>query len=89
MIELLENFIEYLWNSDNEPAMYYIMNSGLPSILTMAQNGDYQKAVSSLQNMKEFVDQLSHEFDRSANMDWWFLNFNLSLIAIINIMFLH
>ncbi|WP_300181689.1 hypothetical protein [uncultured Aliivibrio sp.] len=70
VIRLLREFIEYLWESDIEPAMYYVMDSYLPVILTMSKDGSYSRAMSSRRDMENFVEQLNYQFDRAANMDW-------------------
>ena len=70
VLELLDNFISYLWSSDLSPAMYYVQKSGLPTILTMAKDGTYSKAMRSREDMEEFVKYLSYQFDQAANMDW-------------------
>lgn len=70
VLELLDNFISYLWSSDLSPAMYYVQESGLPTILTMAKDGTYSKNMKSREDMEEFVKYLSNKFDEAANMDW-------------------
>lgn len=70
VISLLESFTEFLWSSEISPAMYYVMESYLPVILTMAKDGSYARAMSSREDMEEFVEHLSHQFDQAANMDW-------------------
>lgn len=66
----LENFQKHLWADSREPAMIYIQQSHLPLILTMATNRTYANAMKSVADMNQFVEYLSEEFDRSANMDW-------------------
>jgi len=68
-IKAIEKFISYMW-SELKPAEIYIQKSYLPLILPMANDGTYKKAMSSLNDMIEFVDRLGHEFDITANMDW-------------------
>lgn len=70
VISLLESFTEFLWSYEISPAMYYVMESYLPVILTMAKDGSYARAMSSREDMEEFVEHLSHQFDQAANMDW-------------------
>jgi hypothetical protein len=36
----------------------------------MASDGTYADAMSSLEEMEEFVHALSRSFDDAANMDW-------------------
>jgi hypothetical protein len=69
-LNALENFRKHLWAGSREPAMIYIQQSQLPIILTMATNGTYANAMKSVADMKQFIEYLSEEFDRSANMDW-------------------
>lgn len=70
VISLLERFIEHLWSSEIQPAMYYVMYSGLPTILTMANDGSYSRAMVSMEDMESFVEHLNYQFDQAANMDW-------------------
>lgn len=69
-IELLEDFRQHLWSGSRAPAEIYIQQSGLPIILTMAADGTYASAMTSVEDMTTFVDHLSAETDRAANMDW-------------------
>ncbi len=68
-LKAIEAFIEHLWADDREPAKLYL-ESQLPVILSMATDGSYSAAMASVEDMKQLVDHLSHEFDRAANMDW-------------------
>jgi hypothetical protein len=70
VINLIKKFTQFLWESDVEPAMYYIMESGLPVILTMAKDGTYRSAMSSHEDMESVVEHLHYQFDLAANMDW-------------------
>ena len=69
-IALVEQFIGHLWAGPREPAKIYIQESSLPLILTYAQDGSYQKAMCSVENMIQFADHLGDLFDRHANMDF-------------------
>lgn len=69
-IGLLESFREHLWSGARAQAEIYIQQSELPVVLTMAANGTYARAMRSIEDMTAFVDHLSGETDRSANMDW-------------------
>lgn len=69
-IELLENFRQHLWSGSRAPAEIYIQRSELPVILTMAADGTYASAMSSVEEMAKFVEHLSAEADRATNMDW-------------------
>ncbi len=70
IIQLFENFTKYLWDSKLGPAMFYLLESSLPTILTYAKNNYYKDAMISMSEMKNFVFYLSRIFDDSANMDW-------------------
>ncbi len=70
VLKLIDDFISYLWSSNISPAMYYVQESGLPTILTMAKDGTYSKAMKSREKMEELIEYLSSQFDRAANMDW-------------------
>jgi hypothetical protein len=65
----IEEFIQHLWSGARLPAREYIF-SGLPAILTHVTDGTYNRAMRSVEAMKEFVEKLSCHFDRAANMDW-------------------
>lgn len=69
-LNTIDTFIEHLWSGDRAPAKLYIQDSGLPLILTMAKDGTYARAMSSEEDMNEFLDYLGHKFDQAANMDW-------------------
>ena len=66
-LQTIEEFIAFLWSGERSPARIY-MDSHLPLILTMA--GHYRSAMQSEDSMQTFVDGLTSEFDRAANMDW-------------------
>lgn len=69
-IASVEKFIARLWSGKREPARIYIQESGLPVILTMANDGTYTRAMNSVEDMSEFVEALSRRFDDATNMDW-------------------
>jgi hypothetical protein len=68
--DAIEKFIVYLSADSREPAWMYIQELGLPSIMTMAQDGTYQKAVASREAMERFAFGLAQSMDDAANMDW-------------------
>ena len=70
VVKLLDDFTNWLWQSDIAPAVFYAMESGLPTILTMAADGTYSRAISSMEDMHSFVEHLNYQFDQAANMDW-------------------
>lgn len=65
----IEKFIKHLWSGSRLPARDYIC-SGLPSILTLVADGTYARAMQSAEDMNDFVDSLTRQFDNAANMDW-------------------
>lgn len=69
VITEIEQFIDHLWSGSRLPARYYVFSS-LPSILTLVSDGTYARAMQSEDDMKEFVEHLTNQFDNAANMDW-------------------
>ena len=70
VLDLIDEFILSL-KSEEMPATYmYIQDTYLPVILTMTQNGMYNAALKSEKDMEEFIEMISNEFDRAADMDW-------------------
>ncbi len=70
VIQLIEDFIKFLWNGQLKPAMYYTQECVLPTILTFASDGTYQVVTLNIENMKDFASQLIRELDDADNMDW-------------------
>lgn len=68
-IEEIESFLEHLWSNARLPARRYVFSS-LPSILSFVADGTYAQAMRSVEDMDEFVDHLTMQFDNAANMDW-------------------
>lgn len=66
----IDDFIRHLWSGERAPAYLYIQESQLPMILTHACDGVYARAMRSIDEMTRFVERLSSEFERAANMDW-------------------
>jgi hypothetical protein len=66
---VIENFIKHIWAGGRSPAQIYL-SSDLPLILTLAANGTYSRAMSSVEDMTGFVACLTRSFDDAANMDW-------------------
>ena len=52
------------------PAYLYLHEYQLPLILTMAQQGDYRRAMDSTPSMRAFADHLAEMIDRNMNMDF-------------------
>lgn len=69
-MELIEKFIVKLWEGEREPAKLYLEEASLPVILTYASDGTYAAAMSSRDDMENFVEGLTHQIDNAANMDW-------------------
>lgn len=69
-IQLIDEFLEYLWSGPLGPARTYLLESGLPLILTLVIDGSYAEAMRSGDNMRRLVDILAYQFDQAANMDW-------------------
>nr|WP_156516777.1 hypothetical protein [Paraburkholderia caribensis] len=68
-LEEISRFIAHLWSGPRAPAQIYI-ESGLPGVLTFACDGTYADVMRSEAKMNRFVDRMSGEADRAANMDW-------------------
>jgi hypothetical protein len=66
----IEEFIAYLWEGPRAPARIYIQERELPLILTMARDGTYKRAMTSVEEMISFADHLVGQIDNAANMDW-------------------
>jgi hypothetical protein len=70
VIELIEEFIKFLWSGNTAPAMHYTQECELPTILPYAANGTYGAASESMEFMQEFAGKIMWDFDNAANMDW-------------------
>lgn len=70
VIELIERFVEFLWNSESSPAMHYTQKCTLPAILSYASDGTYETLSKEMDLMVEFSEKIMHDFDTAANMDW-------------------
>lgn len=69
-LEIIARFESHLWNGWRARAKLYIQDCGLPSILSMAADGTYERATSSEQKMIDLTEQLVRQIDDAANMDW-------------------
>lgn len=65
----IEKFISHLWSGSRTPAKHYL-DSDLPIILTYVVDGTYTQVMQSDEEMSEFVDHLTGEFDRAGDMEW-------------------
>ena len=69
-IDTTEEFVLHLWSGDFAPAEMYIQQSYLPVFLIFAADGSYAHSMQSLEKMESFIDELTTQADRAANMDW-------------------
>jgi hypothetical protein len=69
-IDVMESFIKKLWEEERAPAKLHLDDSDLPVILSHASDGIYRRAMSSEEDMEDYINYLSREVDNSANMDW-------------------
>ena len=69
-IDLIHNFIRYMWSGKLAPARIYLQDHGLPLYLTMAKDGAYDCAMKSARAMSELADRLTYQIDMHANMDY-------------------
>lgn len=69
-IALIRDFIDHLWSGSLEPAKIHIQDFGLPLNLTKVVNGDYARAMASVDAMESYADYQVHLNDRYANMDF-------------------
>lgn len=69
-LEVAESFIKKLWEGERAPAKLYLQEVELPVILSYASDGTYASAMSSEEDMENFVESLTHEMDNAANVDW-------------------
>ena len=68
--DVFEHFESHLWNDWRGVAKLYIQDSGLPTILSMAADGTYDRVRSSKKEMLTFIEGLAKQFDDALNMDW-------------------
>ena len=69
-VKLVTAFVEHMWSGALAPAQIYLDGGYLPAILTLAQSGEYSRAMQSEESMRALTEQLTHEFDRAADMDY-------------------
>jgi hypothetical protein len=63
-------FIDYLWSGPRQTAGLYIQEGHLPTILTLAQDGTYARALASAEEMEQLLRHLGDEQANATNMDW-------------------
>lgn len=69
-LQSIEEFIAHLWEGPRAPARVYVQEYELPLILTMARDGAYKRAMTSVEEMIKLADHLASQIDNAANMDW-------------------
>jgi len=69
-IKLIEEFIDYLWSGDREPAKLYIQDSMLPLVLPWVSKGRYKRAMGSIEEMEAFIMGVNRHLEIVENMDW-------------------
>ncbi len=69
-IKTVQQFIEFLWSGEREPAKAYLQKSDLPTILTLAADGTYKAAMASQESMDDLIEYESYQADQAANMEW-------------------
>ena len=58
-IEVMEKFIEKLWQGERTPAKLYLDDADLPVILSHVSDGTYSHAMYSEEAMEEYITGLS------------------------------
>lgn len=69
-IDVMDSFIEKLWQEKRAPAKAYLEEHDLPLTLSHAADGVCRDAVSLEEMMADFIKYLSRAFDDATNMDW-------------------
>jgi hypothetical protein len=69
-VAAVEAFISFIWSGEREPAQIYIQETELPLILPCASDGTYSSAMASKEDMQRYVDHMTDQWDKAANMDW-------------------
>ena len=67
---IIERFEAHLWDEERGRLKRHVQDYALPSILTKAVDGTYERAMASDEAMDDFVDYLIYQMDQAANMDW-------------------
>ena len=68
--DTIARFESHLWSGWRAGAKLYIQDYELPTILSMVEDGTYERARSSEQTMVDLTEQLARQFNDAANMDW-------------------
>jgi hypothetical protein len=69
-LKTIQDFVEFLWSEEREPARLYLQDANLPLILPMASDGTYAQDMASVSEMEEFVERILRMVDDAANIDW-------------------
>jgi hypothetical protein len=69
-LRLFDAFVEHLWSGGRAPARVYVQDTTLPLIVTMAADGTYLRAMTSVADMTKLVEGLQRAIDQAADMDW-------------------
>lgn len=67
---VIDEFFAFMFNSPREPARQFLLESSLSSVLTLAADGTYDRAMQSVEAMAEYLEYWSYREDQAANMDW-------------------
>lgn len=68
-LRAIEDFTTHLWTGQRLHARRYIF-SNLPTILSLAADGTYERSMRSEAAMDSLVERLTHSFDAALDMDW-------------------
>lgn len=69
-LKIIDAFLDYIYNSELNLALFYLHESQLPTIMTFSKNGFYKSAMNSKSEMEKFIKYWKGQFDYNANMDW-------------------
>ncbi len=68
-IECIQEFIDYIRTGPLAPAWIFL-DEGMDSVLTHAQDGTYELAMESKENMQEFIKYMTYLEDMHSNMEF-------------------
>jgi hypothetical protein len=68
-MKVVETFMNFYWESERFPEVIYIQ-SALPTILLYAPDSTYARAMTSVDDMKSYVEGFTRVCDDAGNMDW-------------------
>lgn len=67
---VIDEFFAFMFDGPREPARQFLLENSFASVLTLAANGTYARAMQSVEEMAEFLEHWSYRVDQAANMDW-------------------